>query len=78
MDCWEEDDLWTKLDDLCYSVENHSDLFLKILRNFSSIEVERVMAIVWGIWRYRNSVVWDGKFFTPTRVVHEANIFLTE
>lgn len=56
---WEEAGLWAKLDALCYIVESHSDLFLKILRCFSSKEVELVMATVWGIWRHRNTTVDD-------------------
>lgn len=59
---------------MCYEADAHNDLFLRVLWDFGQTELERVMDIVWAIWRHKNQVVWDGKRSMTTYVVHNCPV----
>ena len=45
-------------------------------RTRSKREVEGIAAILWEVWRNRNSQVWNNKFQPPLRVVYSAMIMV--
>lgn len=76
--CWEESQLWQKIDSLCYEVDGHSDLFLNLPRQLENCEMERAAIVVWAIWRARNEVVWNDRRSSPCQAMFSATIFLAE
>lgn len=78
VNCWKEGGLWDKIDRLCYSVDDHASLFLRILKEFDPEEIVRVMAITWGLWRHRNQIVWESTSANAVQVVHSAMLFVSE
>lgn len=64
--------LWDKSDKICYVVDDHTSLFLRILQDFDEEDVARAMTIAWSLWRHRNSVMWEGKESTTVHNVFSA------
>lgn len=54
------------------------ELFLWTLHELSVDEAERLMVVVWEIWRHRNEVVWEGKASTPAQVVFALTGFMVK
>lgn len=68
--------LWSKLDDMCYRVDEAQDFFISVVEEFNKEEVEKIIATTWALWR--NMAIWEGNQVTPAQTIHNGAWSITE
>lgn len=66
------------MDTVCYEVDNHKELFQRTVTGFCDDEVEKVMSIMWAIWRACNQVVCQDTSGNPARVIYSIAYVVTD
>lgn len=49
-----------------------------VMQHCSKEEVQKVVMVIWAVWRNRNNVIWDQKGMEPSEVLVSANLFFNQ
>lgn len=54
------------------------DFFLKLMSTLETVEMKRVMTMLWSVWRSRNELIWDATASSSARTIGVAFYFLKD
>ncbi|XP_075491054.1 uncharacterized protein LOC142529405 [Primulina tabacum] len=58
--------------------EGFSEWLFNIIKALSDLELGKFTTVLWAIWKQRNSMLWDNRMDSPSKVVTTSKSFLYE
>ncbi|XVF41286.1 hypothetical protein PTKIN_Ptkin01aG0268300 [Pterospermum kingtungense] len=77
-ECWAEANLQHMVDSFVPNADSFAEWVSRMLNGCSDEEAGKVVAILWGIWRNRNDLVWRGAARLAQIIVFSAIHFLCD
>lgn len=68
-DCWANSKLGQTVESQADVAEGFTHCLFKIIQDLNGAELSKFVTILWAIWKQRNSLLWNNRIDTPSRVV---------
>ncbi|XP_073064130.1 uncharacterized protein [Primulina eburnea] len=75
-ECWENAKVLQKIESQADGAEGFTHWIFKCIKELSGAEMNKIVTILWAIWKQRNSLLWNNHIDSPSRAVDTALRFL--